>query len=661
MKSRYTGERVVKSKQKACFVNKFLPSPSVLTLSVLCSLLPFSGHAKSIALALIGDSHHSPDTIRTALTQTLVTEAGISIDFTTDTAQLNATNLNGYRLLILFKDGMNPDNSFWMTAAQGTAIKRFAENGGSILFYHESSHLALTNDSVKAVLGGVYAGHPVLRQFDVHSTNANSPITTGVGNFTVTDEQHYPVYYGDSSHILAISVNTNGLTFQDDNGVQRGTTAIAGWSFPYGAGKVCYLAPGHTLAALRNTEYVKMQKNAVSWLLAPARIVDAHVHLYDPYRPGGVPWPTPDQKNQPYYKTVLPDTVEAVAIPTGTTSAIAIECSDWPEDNQWVLDRIQNDPFFEGLVGNLKPGDANYDSLLNRFSKNKKFLGFRLRTQEIHRNNLSAAMISDFKALKDSGLVLDVLLSPESDITLDDAKAIAENVPGLPIMLDHCAEAPVNGQAPGASWVSGVKSLAQYPNVYCKISSLFVLSAQKPAPTTLPYYVPALDTLYKIFGQDRLVYASNWPVLMTGGNYAPHQSLIVSYFGAKADSIAEKVLWKNAEKFYHVSHATRTTPSEKKSASLTKRSFVTSFGLGFLFHFGILSPGTAELSIHTVSGQTVFAVQKSCAKTGDQSLFWNGKMLTGRQLPAGFYVYRVNAGMHEEYGVFVAGSGMKSE
>jgi L-fuconolactonase len=393
---------------------------------------------------------------------------------------------------------------------------------------------------------------------------------------------------------------------------------------------------------------------------APTFIIDTHIHLYDPYRPGGVPWPTAGEKSQPYYKTILPDTVKAVAIPAGTTGAIDIECSDWPEDNQWVLDRIQNDPFFEGLVGNLKPGDANYDSLLNRFSKNKKFLGFRLRTQEIHRSNLSAAMISDFKALKDSGLVLDILLSPECDITMDDAKAIAEKVPGLPIMLDHCASPNINGQAPDPSWVSGVRLLAQYPNVFCKISSLFARSVQKPAPTTLPYYMPVLDTLYKIFGQDRLVYASNWPVLMTGGNYAPHQALVISYFKTKADSVVEKVLWKNAEKFYHVSLATPTIPLDNNAAHLPKKkSSVTSSIRGYLFHFNLPHSGTVVLSVHTISGRNIFTLQKFCSNSGDQSLFWNGRISNCRPLPSGYYLYRMSSRMYEENGIVAAGLRLK--
>jgi L-fuconolactonase len=647
----------MKTKRRNRFWKRINPG---LTIFVACfAFMTFfsgSGEAKSTAFALIGDPHHSPDTSRIALTQTLVTEAGLTIDFTTDVTQLNAANLSGYRLLILFRDGFNPDNSFWMTAAQGTAIKRFVQNGGSILFYHNSSHIALTNDSVKAVLGGVYAGHPAIRQFALHITDANSPITRGVGNFTVTDEQHYPVYYGDSSRFFMTTVNTNGLTFQDDNGVQRGTTSIAGWAFPYGLGRICYLSPGHTLAALRNPEYVKMQKNAVGWLLPPASIIDAHIHLYDPYRAGGVPWPTSGDKGQPYYKTILPDTVKAVAIPTGTAGAIAIECSEWPEDNQWVLDRIGNDPFFYGLVGNLKPGDASYDSLLHRFSKNKKFLGIRLRTQGIHRSNLSPAMINDFIALKDSGLVLDILLSPESDITLDDAKAIAESAPGLPIMLDHCACATINGQSPSSSWVSGVKLLAQYPNVYCKISGLFSRSTQKPAPTNLTYYTPVLDTLYRIFGQDRLVYASNWPVLMTGGNYADHQSLVISYLKAKPDSIVEKILWKNAEIFYHINHTVTAISLDNKTVFPAKKGItVTSSVGGYVFHFNMPQSGTIVLSVFSMSGRNIVTLRKCCPNVGEQSLFWNGKNSINRQIPHGLYAYRLFTSKYDESGVLIAG------
>ncbi|MDQ6699833.1 MAG: ThuA domain-containing protein, partial [Acidobacteriota bacterium] len=58
------------------------------------------------------------------------------------------------------------------------------------------------------------------------------------------------------------TVNEDGLSFG-----KQGTTAPGGWSYDYGKGRVAYLSPGHLLNVLWNPEYVKLQHNAVRWLL----------------------------------------------------------------------------------------------------------------------------------------------------------------------------------------------------------------------------------------------------------------------------------------------------------------------------------------------------------------------------------------------------------
>jgi hypothetical protein len=44
-------------------------------------------------------------------------------------------------------------------------------------------------------------------------------------------------------------------------------TAPGGWSYDYGKGRICCLPPGHLLTVPWNPEYVKLQQNAVRWLL----------------------------------------------------------------------------------------------------------------------------------------------------------------------------------------------------------------------------------------------------------------------------------------------------------------------------------------------------------------------------------------------------------
>ena len=153
-------------------------------------------------------------------------------------------------------------SQFWMKPEQGKAVRAFVENGGAALFLHNSTHIGLTNSDFRHVLGAAYTGHPPIRTFKVKVTNPNHPITKGVAAFVVTDEQHYMDYDKDRSHIFLETVNEDGLTFQS-----YGASAPGGWAYDYGKGRVCYLSPGHLLTVLWNPEYIKLQQNAVRWLL----------------------------------------------------------------------------------------------------------------------------------------------------------------------------------------------------------------------------------------------------------------------------------------------------------------------------------------------------------------------------------------------------------
>jgi type 1 glutamine amidotransferase len=152
--------------------------------------------------------------------------------------------------------------AFWIKPEQGKAVRGFVESGGVALFLHNTTHVGLTDPDFRHVLGAAYTGHPPIRTFKVKITNPDHPITKGVRDFVVTDEQHYMDYDKDRKHIFAETVNEEGLTYQ-----QQGATAPGGWSYDYGKGRVCYLSPGHLLTVLWNPEYIKLQQNAVRWLL----------------------------------------------------------------------------------------------------------------------------------------------------------------------------------------------------------------------------------------------------------------------------------------------------------------------------------------------------------------------------------------------------------
>ena len=247
------------------------------------------------AIAIVGDRYHNPDYIKTALNKTLVKEAGLSIDYLWEDAYFTEELLNNYKILIMFRDGMIHPEGYtgryagldprdtevksdpplpkmggepvaWMTDAQGKAIKKFVREGGSLCAFHNNSHCSNMNMDYRDVEGAIYTGHPSIRPFKVKIVNHDHPLTKGVNDFIVTDEQHYVTYDKDPGNVLARSVNEDGLDYTDLTG-RKSNTSESVWAYDYGKGRVCFMAPGHMISALWNPEYKKMQKNAVKWLL----------------------------------------------------------------------------------------------------------------------------------------------------------------------------------------------------------------------------------------------------------------------------------------------------------------------------------------------------------------------------------------------------------
>ncbi|MEO6098381.1 MAG: amidohydrolase family protein [Fibrobacteria bacterium] len=289
-------------------------------------------------------------------------------------------------------------------------------------------------------------------------------------------------------------------------------------------------------------------------------IIDTHIHIFDPSRPGGVPWPG---LNSDIYRTTLPAQYDLVGKPAGVTGVVIVEASPLLEDNQWVLDKIRDLPGYHGVIGNLTPGTVEFASHLERFSKEPKYLGIRLRTARVSRAGLSAEVLRDLRDLAAKGRVLEFQIQRGDFNSLDAAMAVAEQVPDLPIMLGHLASATVDGKAPDSAWTAAIQAIAKHPKVYCKISGLVNQAAVRPSPLDSAYYQPLLDVLWGAFGSERLVYGSNWPVSEDSnegrpGSFTAQQQLIMAYFQGKGAAAADNAMAGNAARFYRIKPASST-------------------------------------------------------------------------------------------------------
>jgi len=274
-------------------------------------------------------------------------------------------------------------------------------------------------------------------------------------------------------------------------------------------------------------------------------IIDAHIHLYDPGRPQGVPWP--DKNDTVLYKPALPDRYRRLTKALGIVGAIEVECSPWLEDNQWVLDIAAKDPVIVGTVGDLEPGNPDFRKQLQRFHRNPLFLGIRygnLWKRDFQAQLSSPAFISDCKALADAGLELD---SAQPDPALiEDLLRFTDLVPSLRIVIDHLAqlEIPAESQTRSA-YESNLRELGKRPQVYVKVSEV-LRRVDDRVPTDLSFYKPRLDELWGIFGEDRLIFGSDWPNSDHWGTYPQVLSLVREYFTSKGKHAAEKFFWKNS-------------------------------------------------------------------------------------------------------------------
>ncbi len=256
-------------------------------------------------------------------------------------------------------------------------------------------------------------------------------------------------------------------------------------------------------------------------------LIDTHAHFYDPTRTQGVPWPPREEKR--LYRTVLPKDYRALPVPRPVTGTVVVEASPWVEDNQWILDLAAHEPLIVGLVGSLPVGTREFAGHLKRFAANRLFRGIRLRDRKLDGALDTPMFVSDLKLLADLDLSLDLVGGME---IFPFADRLAKELPNLRIIVDHLAGVVVDGKAPPSDWVKQMRVLAQKPSIYCKLSGLVEGTGRTDgsAPHEVEFYRPVLDAMRGMFGPERLIYASNWPVSELFAPLATVQGIVGEYF-----------------------------------------------------------------------------------------------------------------------------------
>jgi L-fuconolactonase len=278
---------------------------------------------------------------------------------------------------------------------------------------------------------------------------------------------------------------------------------------------------------------------------APIPIIDTHIHLFDAGRPQGAPYKGPKEFTS---HVSLPGDYRAMAAPHGVVGAIAVEASFWIEDNLWLLECAQSDDIMVGAVGYLQPETAQFGEYLERFHKNPLYRGIRMRGKEIFQPARidDPAVIPNLRKLAEADLVLETA-NPSIDL-FNAVLKISDKIPALRIVVDHL---PVMDptEAEAGAYASALKEMHGRSNVYVKLSEI-LHRVDDRVVMELAAHRERLDHLMNVFGEDRVLFGSDYPNSVGTATFEQVLSLTQQYFATKSRTAAEKYYWKNSQRCY---------------------------------------------------------------------------------------------------------------
>jgi len=302
--------------------------------------------------------------------------------------------------------------------------------------------------------------------------------------------------------------------------------------------------------------------------MSPFPVIDTHIHIFDKSRPGGMGYPRdmPGGGEPPQGHIALPNRFKLVAEPFGVVGAVIVEAAATLQDNFWLLDVAKDNPTIVGVVGRLDPNAGDFPQNLQKLAQNRLFLGVR---EGGLRDGLSKPeYMANIKRLADADCSLDIDTPSYGLAGPGTVLRVVDRVPNLRVVLDHIPGITYrvkeySDQAARATFVADMKEVGGRPNVYAKLSEV-VRAVDGKVSTDVSTYKDWLDQMWDVFGEDRILFGSDWPQSdsIEYNSYPNVISVARAYVKAKGPAAMEKVFWKNSSKPYRW---VQREPAQKKS------------------------------------------------------------------------------------------------
>lgn len=278
--------------------------------------------------------------------------------------------------------------------------------------------------------------------------------------------------------------------------------------------------------------------------------LDAHLHVWD-LALHDYSWLGPQHGG--LYASFPPEQARTALAGCGVGRAILVQAEDSTAETEYLLAVADRHPWVAGVVGWLPLADpgAAADSL-EQLGRHPRFCGIRHLVHADPRPDFldTEPVRTSLHRVAAAGLPLDV---PDAfPRHLDQAGRLAEALPELVVVIDHLAKPPL-GRPEMREWRAQLGRVARSANTVAKVSGLRIPGA----PYTVEAVRPAWETALELFGPERLMFASDWPVTVPEDahgpqGYRPTYEVLAALVGELSATEQRSVMSATAERVYRL-------------------------------------------------------------------------------------------------------------
>lgn len=275
--------------------------------------------------------------------------------------------------------------------------------------------------------------------------------------------------------------------------------------------------------------------------------IDSHHHLWD-YSSKEYGWIDDDMKV--LKRDFSPDDLMPILKQTGIEGTVAVQARTTLEENDFLLKHAEQNPFIKAVVGWVDLTKDDVSDVLAPYAEQATFKGVRhvLQGEPDDAYCLRKDFNQGISLLHDFGMVYDILIFHRH---LPNSIKMVDQHPNQLFVLDHIAKPEIHSATPDPAWVKNMQTLAEREHVYCKLSGMVteVTADTSWTPELLrPYFEVALEA----FGPNRLMFGSDWPVILLRSEYQRWFQTVEKYTSELTSNEQQQIFGLTAARAYGI-------------------------------------------------------------------------------------------------------------